>query len=169
MVTNASMSQYARDLGTCILLAGVVVINTDCEGVCYRIYARQKFQIMPERRQTWGIYYHYKDRPTWFQEISLYFYEVTWTRTPPYCFECMIALKKKRRFYYQHTIEQSKQHFRFSVDGYRLFYSPLILCTQTGFRSLCTKSSGLYNIGSPHLHTQFARAVSYTRVYLACV
>ena len=26
-----------------------VVINTDCEGACYRIYARQKFQIMPER------------------------------------------------------------------------------------------------------------------------
>ena len=26
-----------------------VVINTECEGVWYRIYARQKFQIMPER------------------------------------------------------------------------------------------------------------------------
>ena len=75
-----------------------VVINTDCEGICYRIYGRQKFQIMPEHCQAegiikeflpgvypvtnaraWGIYYYYKDRPTWFQEISLYFYEVTRT------------------------------------------------------------------------------------------
>ena len=28
----------------------IVVINTECEGICYRIYAWQKFQIMPERR-----------------------------------------------------------------------------------------------------------------------
>ena len=27
----------------------IIVINTECEGVCYKIYARQKFQIMPER------------------------------------------------------------------------------------------------------------------------
>ena len=26
----------------------IVGINTDCEGICYKIYARQKFQIMPE-------------------------------------------------------------------------------------------------------------------------
>ena len=34
----------------CCLVCVIVVINTECEGVCYRIYARQKFQIMPERR-----------------------------------------------------------------------------------------------------------------------
>ena len=33
-----------------IILFNIVVINTECEGVCYRIYARQKFQIMPEHR-----------------------------------------------------------------------------------------------------------------------
>ena len=26
----------------------IIVINTSCSGVCYRIYARQKFQIMPD-------------------------------------------------------------------------------------------------------------------------
>ena len=67
-----------------------LVINTECEGVCYRIYARQKFQIMLERR----IYYYYKDWPIWFQETCLYFDEVKRTRTPPYCFECMIGLVK---------------------------------------------------------------------------
>ena len=36
----------------------IVVINTDCKSVCYRIYTRQKFQIMPERCQAFlrGVY-----------------------------------------------------------------------------------------------------------------
>ena len=44
----------------------IIVINSSCSGVCYRIYARQKFQIMPERRYpvtnalTIGIYYYNK-------------------------------------------------------------------------------------------------------------
>ena len=64
-----------------------VVINTNCEGVYPVTNAR-----------AWGIYYYYKDRPTWLKEISLYFYEVTQTREPPYCFECMIALVKVDEF-----------------------------------------------------------------------
>ena len=48
--------------------------------------------------RAWGINYYYKDRPTWFQEISLYFYEGTRTRTPPYCFEYMITLVKADDF-----------------------------------------------------------------------
>ena len=48
--------------------------------------------------QAGGIYYYYKDRPTWLKEISLYFYEVTQTREPPYCFECMIALVRVDEF-----------------------------------------------------------------------
>ena len=38
---------------SCNSMGDNVVINTECEGVCYRIYARQKFQIMPERRQAY--------------------------------------------------------------------------------------------------------------------
>ena len=48
--------------------------------------------------RAWGIYYYYKDQPTWLKEISIYFFEVTRTRTPPYCFECMIALVKADNF-----------------------------------------------------------------------
>ena len=123
-----------------------VRINTDCEGVCYRIYAQQKFQIMPERKgiiKEFLSYYYYKDRPMWFQEIFLYFYEVTQTRTAPYCFECMIALVKADDFTTNIQSNNSKQHFRFSAGGYRMFYSPLILCAQTGFCSL--RTSGLHN------------------------
>ena len=48
--------------------------------------------------RAWGIYYYYKDWPTWLKELSIYFYEVTRTRTPPYCFEYMIALVKADNF-----------------------------------------------------------------------
>ena len=91
----------------------------------------------------WGIYCFYKDRPTWFQEISFYFYEVTQTGTPPYCFECMIALVKADDFTINIQSSNSKQYFRFSAGGYRMFYSQLILCAQIGFCSL--RTSGLYN------------------------
>ena len=84
-----------------------VVINTDCEGVYYSIYAVRREGIIKEflpgiypvtNARVRGIYYYYKDRPTWLKEISLYFYEVTQTREPPYCFECMIALVKADKF-----------------------------------------------------------------------
>ena len=84
------------------------------------------------------------NRPTWFQEISLYFYEVTQTRMPPYFFECMIALVKADDFTTNIQSSNLKQHFCFSAGGYCTFYSQLILCTQTGFCSL--RTSGLYNI-----------------------
>ena len=63
---------------------------------------------------------------------------------PPYCFECMIALVKADDFISNIQSSNSKQHFRFSVGGYRMFYSQLILCTQTGFCSLRTFS--LYDL-----------------------
>ena len=47
---------------------------------------------------TIGIYYYYKDRPTWLKEISIYFYEVTQTREPLYCFECMSTVIKVDEF-----------------------------------------------------------------------
>ena len=53
------------------------------------------------------------------------------------------SFHKSRRFYYQHTIEQSKRHFHFSAGRYSRFYSQLILCAETNFCSLHT--SGLYN------------------------
>ena len=91
-------------IGSVGMWCDIVVINTECEGVCYRIYARQKFQIIIKEflpgvypvtnARAWGIYYYYKDRPIWFQETCLYFDEVKRTRTPPYCFECMVALVK---------------------------------------------------------------------------
>ena len=56
-----------------------------------------------------GIDYYYKDRPTYFKEMPLYFYVVKRTREPPYCFECMIALVKSRRI--------SKQEIRNSTSG----------------------------------------------------
>ena len=91
--------------------------------------------------RAWGIYYYYKDWPTRFQEISLYFYEVTQTRMPPYCFECTIALIKADNFTTKIQSSNSKQHFRFSAGGYRMFYYQLILCAQTGFRSLRTSGA----------------------------
>ena len=44
------------------------------------------------------IHYYYEDWSTWWKEISLHFYEVTQTREPSYCFECMIALVKVDEF-----------------------------------------------------------------------
>ena len=101
-------------------ITGNVVINTDCEGVCYRIYTQQKFQIMPERLRREGIikefllgaypvtnaracdiYYYYKDWLAYPVERNIplfYFYEATQTREPPYCFECMVALVKVDEF-----------------------------------------------------------------------
>ena len=107
----------------------------------------------------WGIYYYYKDQPTWFQDISLYFYEVTRTRTPPYCFDCMIALVKADDFTTKIQSINSKQHFCFSAGGYRMFYSQLILCAHTGFRSL--RTSGLYN-------SSFSQSESRTHLYHFC-
>ena len=91
------------DLFKCKLWSGLflVVINTECEGVCYRI---RPAKIPNNARAPLGtrallsIYYYYKDWPTWLKEISIYFYEVTRTRTPPYCFECIIALVKADNF-----------------------------------------------------------------------
>ena len=84
----------------------IVGLNTYCEGICYVIYARCP-GIMKEflpvinsitNAQARGIYCYYKDRPTCFNEIYLCFYEVTQTRKPPYCFECMITLIKADDF-----------------------------------------------------------------------
>ena len=63
----------------------------------------------PMRRSS----YYYKDRPTWFQQISHYFYEVTQTRMLPYCFECMIALVKADDFTTNIQSSNLKQHFVF--------------------------------------------------------
>ena len=129
-----------------------VVINTECEGICYRIYARREGiikELLPgvypvTNARAWGIYYYYKDRPTLLKEISIYFYEVTRTRTPPYCFECKIALVKADNF--TTNIQSSNRNSTsvFSAGRYWRFYSQLILCAQTGFRSL--RTSGLYNV-----------------------
>ena len=123
----------------------IIVINTSCLGVCYRIYARQKFlnnalapdgtqdihpaKISNNARGPSGARALLRNfcRPTWLKEISLYFYEVTQRRTPPYCFECMIDLVKADDFTTNIKSSNSKQHSSFFL----------------GFRSLHT--SGFYN------------------------
>ena len=50
------VKQYTKHDRSVKDTSSVVVINTDCEGVCYKIYAWQKFQIMPERCQMQGHY-----------------------------------------------------------------------------------------------------------------
>ena len=87
---------------------------------------------------TWGIYYYYQDRRTWFKEMSLYFYEVTQTRKLPYYFECMLALVRADKF------PVKKFETALPVFSRHLFYfCPLSLCTQKGSRLLHT--SGIYN------------------------
>ena len=42
--------------------------------------------------RAWDIYYYHIDRPTWFKEIALYFYEVTQIRNPSYWITVLNAL-----------------------------------------------------------------------------
>ena len=79
--------------------------------------------------------YNYKDRPTWFKEISLYFYEVIQTRKLPYCLECVIALVKADKL----PINKLKEHF----SGHLFYLGPLSLCAKEHFRLL--HASSLYN------------------------
>ena len=88
---------------------------------------------------TLSIYYYYKDWLTWCKEISLYFYEVTQTRRPPFCFECMIALVKADKFPIN-KFETALLVFRGHLF---LYLGPLSLCAQKCFRLL--RTSGLYN------------------------
>ena len=88
-----------------LLSKHTVGINIECEGICY--------SIMPGKNS------NIAGAPSWFKEISLYFYEVTQTRNPPYwiiiyCFVCKIKKQKTLLPTYNRDIQNSTSDFQWA-------------------------------------------------------
>ena len=128
-----------------------VSINTDCEGICCGIYARQKFKKIPGTRallgtfgrrkshnkyRAGGIYYYYKDRLLCFKEIHFIFASWPQTKMLPswilfWLWSVAIFLSSAQFL----CARKIQNYSRCWADSYWRFYPFKFLCAQMSFVS----------------------------------